>query len=304
VRLPSLAALTLLFASCTEPPPRVASPFDDGQVLAIVGDETITRADFEHAAANRAVAPDALLDELIERRALVQTARERGYDRDPQHLAAVEKLLVNRVREELREAHKWDITGAEIESRYRAAPEKFTVPAKIRAAMIFVECPATFTEEKRRERRADIEAVRETALRSPAQFATLAAAHSYDQATKFRGGDIGYLVEGMGAEELEQEVLAAAFDLRNPGDLSELVSTRKGFYLLRLTERAASTDRPLSAVSAQIRADLQREKQSNSERDLMASVKNTRKIEVRRDRLPKIAPSTASPTPPQAPSIR
>jgi parvulin-like peptidyl-prolyl isomerase len=298
--------LAILGASCTKPPPPAASPFDDPQVLAIVGEEKITKADFERAAANRPIAPSALLDELIEHRALVQTARERGYDRDPEHVAAVERLLANRVREELRAAQKVEVTDAEIEARYRAEAKKFTVPAKIRAAMIFVEAPATFAEEKRAERRAAIEQARAKALAAPAKFRALAAEYSYDQTTKFRGGDLGYVVEGTGAEELEPEVLTAAFALKEPGAVSEILTTKKGHYLLQLTERIEASVRPLAQVAAQIRADLQREKQQQAEQQISVSIRANRPIEARRDRLP--APPAAAPPastkPPALPAER
>ena len=302
MRVAPLALLALLFASC-HPASPTASPFDNDQVLATVGTETITKADFEAARARRPIAPAALLDELIEHRALVQEARARGYDRDPQAIASFENALANRVREENRQAQISEVTPVEIEARYRADQKKFTLPAKIRAAMIFVEAPATFTEEKRAERRATLEAARAKALAAPQDFATLAAEFSYDQATKFRGGDLGWIVEGIGAEELEPPVLAAAFALKQPGDLSEIILTAKGFYLLHLTEKNAASLRPLTAVTAQIRADLQREKQKRSEQELTAAIIAPRKIEIRRDRLPPNQPSASIPAKSEPPAI-
>ena len=190
-RLISILATALLVA-CSKAPPQAASPFDKPDVLAIVGTETITHADFEAARTRRPIPSDALLDELIEHRALVQTARERGYDRDPQTISAIESLLANRVREEHRDAQKWEITPAEIEARYRADQKKYALPAKVHAAMIFVEAPANFSEEKRAERRAAIETARSKAASTPDQFPAIAAEVSYDQTTKYRGGDLGW----------------------------------------------------------------------------------------------------------------
>lgn len=299
----ALALLAILGASCSDAPPPAPSPFDDPQVLAIVGEEKITRADFDGAAADRAIAPDALLDELIEHRALVQTARERGYDRDPAHLAAVERMLANRVREEHRESQQSAISDAEIEARYRAEQKKFAVPARIRAAMIFVEAPSTFSEAKRAERRAAIEAARTKAFTDPSQFRALAAEYSYDQATKFRGGDVGWLVEGIGAEELGDEVLTAAFALVEPGAISEIITTPRGHYLLQLTERTAAGVRPLASVAGQVRAELQREKQQRTERELKSATLANRRIEARRDRLPAARPLPSA-TPPAVPAER
>lgn len=295
-----------LLAACSKAPPPNTSAFENPDVLAVVGTEPITRADFEAARARRPAPSEALLDELIEHRALVQIARERGYDRDPQSVAAFEAQLANRVREEGREARKREVTPAEIEARYRAEEKKFTLPAKVRAAMIFIEAPASFSEEKRTERRAAIEAVRAKAASDPDQFAALAAEFSYDQATKYRGGDLGWLVENIGAEELDAPLLAAIFALKNPGDLSEIVTTPKGFHLLKLTERTGGTVRPLSEVTDRIRSDLQREKQQQSDQQLAAEYRASRKVEIRRDRLP-ASPGNAPPgrvNPPAIPAAR
>ncbi len=303
----TLALMAVLCGSCSKAPLPAVSPFDDPQVLAIVGEEKITKSDFERARVNRPIAPEALLDELIEHRTLVQTARERGYDRDPQHVAAVERMLANRVREGHRESQKVEVTDAEIASRYRAEQKKYTVPAKIRAAMIFVEATANFTEEKRAERRAAIEEARGKATKSPDQFPSLAAEYSYDQTTKFRGGDLGYLVEGMGAEELERPVINAAFGLKQIGDLSEIITTARGHYLVKLTEKIAASTRPLITVTPQIRATLQREKQLRFEQQMNTSMLANRRIEARRDRLPAGSPSpntAAEPAPPTAPTLR
>ncbi len=308
MRFFSFVCLALLVAGCDQTPPQTGSPFDDPQLLATVGEEKITKADLERAVADRPIAPDALLDEMIEHRALVQIARERGYDRDRQHMDAVERLLANRVREEQRETQKVAVTAAEIEARYHAAPKKFAVPAKIRASMIFVEAPASFTAEKRAERRAAIEAARARALADPKEFSALAAEYSYDQSTKFRGGDLGYLVEGTGAEEIEPPVIAAVFALKKTGDLSPIITTKKGDYLLLLTERIDSAIRPLASVAPQIRAELQREKDQEAEQKFKASLAENRRIEARRDRLNSLQlPSRAQPqshaSPPGTPKL-
>ena len=172
--------------------------------------------------------------------------------------------------------------------------------------MIFVEAPANFTDEKRAERRAAIETARSKAASTPDQFPAIAAEVSYDQTTKYRGGDLGWLVENIGAEELDPAVLTAIFALKKPGDLSEIITTSKGFHLLKLHERTEPTVRPLAEATAQIRADLQREKQQHAGQQLTATFLANRKVEARRDRLP-ASPSVriAAPSaPPGAPALR
>ena len=57
-------------------------------------------------------------------------ARAKGYDRDPQMLDAIEKMLANRVRKERRQAAAPELFPAEIETR----PDRFpTLPPPLSA---------------------------------------------------------------------------------------------------------------------------------------------------------------------------
>src|SRR3954470_2084204 len=95
---------TVAFCGCRRAPEAKEFPLPENAV-ARVGSEIITISDFQEAMRRRpvgesAAARNALLDELVEFRALVQEARARGYDRDPKMIAAFERSLANRVRTE------------------------------------------------------------------------------------------------------------------------------------------------------------------------------------------------------------
>ena len=265
-------------------------------VLARVGSEAITVEDFQAAMRLRPVGNDpaareALLKELIEFRALVQQAKARGYDRDPQLQHAFERMLVNKVRGELEAAEPTpeEITQEDIDRYYGEHTKEFSVPAKIRLAMIFVEAPSSFTEEKRAERRARIEEARGKAATE--DFSELAAEYSYDQATKFNGGDLGYLLEGLtGADgdAIEPTVVAAAFALTDPGQISDVIETPRGFSLLKLQEREPATLRSPRSVRNEIIARLRRDRAARRKGNLATDLFAGTSIEVFHDRVAKV----------------
>jgi parvulin-like peptidyl-prolyl isomerase len=281
--------------------------------VARVGSEIITIEDFQEAMRRRPAgqtqaARDRLLDELVQFRLLVQKAKDRGYDRDPKMLAAFDRMLADRVREEEQstEPAQMKVTPEEIGAYYQAHLTTFHVPAKIRVAEIFVEAPANFTEEKRAERRAKIDEARAKASGNASPgFGPLAAEYSFDQATKYKGGDLGYLVEGMnapGVDAIEPAVFSAAFALSQPGQLSDIIATPEGFYLLKLTERYPASTRPLAEVKEQIALSLQREKNKQAKESHVKEILADKTIELRRDRLASIpAPSPERPNPDEEP---
>ena len=76
----------------------------------------------------------------------------------------------------------------------------------------------------------------------------MAQNHSEDQASRYRGGDIGWLTVGDTNAPWDPAMLAAVSKLAQPGDLAPVVSTPEAFYLVKLVERQPASVRPLEAV--------------------------------------------------------
>ncbi len=85
-------------------------------------------------------------------------------------------------------------------------------------------------------------------IRAGEDFATVAQEVSTDTATKEQGGDKGWFPRGQNLTEIDD----AAFALQ-PGQVSDVVKTSYGFYIIKIEEREA--DRPLDeSVLAQRRS--------------------------------------------------
>lgn len=83
-----------------------------------------------------------------------------------------------------------------------------------------------------KESREKITALRERVLKGE-KFATLAVLYSEDPGSASKGGELGMFSRGSMAPEFE----AAAFSLKNPGDISEIIKTKFGYHCLQLIER-------------------------------------------------------------------
>ncbi len=75
-------------------------------------------------------------------------------------------------------------------------------------------------------------------------FAALARADSDDAGSAERGGDLGFFPRGKMAPEFE----TAAFALKQPGDLSDVVRTEFGFHIIRLEDRRPAGLLPFEKV--------------------------------------------------------
>ena len=186
---------------------------------------------------------------VLTRRLLAAEAERENLDKDPK-VQALLRLARERV---LAEARVAQIDGKPPEraaleqlamSEYRAEPARFNLPEQIRVRHILID-PRSCDAENR------IRQLLEQA-RAGADFAALAQANSQDPGSAPRGGDLGFFARGKMAPEFEQ----AAFALKNPGDLSDVVRSEFGLHIIRLEERKPSQQQPFDAVREAMIADL------------------------------------------------
>ncbi|MFH1714803.1 MAG: peptidylprolyl isomerase [Elusimicrobiota bacterium] len=90
-------------------------------------------------------------------------------------------------------------------------------------------------------------------------FADLAKENSIDNATAYKGGDIGFFMKG----ELAPDFETAAFSLKNIGDVSAPVETKFGYHLIKLTNLEQMKPLTLADVSDNLGATLERNKFDN-----------------------------------------
>jgi peptidyl-prolyl cis-trans isomerase C len=248
--LATLGGLALLLSSCSKTP--------DPKVLATVGDKKITIEDLRNEVQRRYNArrpvPDkeSLLQEIITHEALVQRAKTLGITDDPQVQHEIRNLLIGKLheRELAPKVEAVQVTPQDLESEYKNNLASYTKPAKARLAILFLEANSKMSEAKREEVRQRLaEAQRmvkehsASAARIPVAkgFGALAIDYSDDQASRYRGGDIGWLDAGNFAYRWPRAVLETGYALQE-GEVSELIETDGGLYLVMKTGwRAGST---------------------------------------------------------------
>lgn len=234
-------------------------------VIAWVGDFPITQAAFKKEMHYRGGAylkeldKQALLDEMIQKKLMLNKAHEMGYPDREDVQREYEYLLMGKVRKHFVEAEreKISVTEADIRQHYEQNRDEYKLPQKDRLAILFFKKRGDDPERntvrlKAVQQMAEGGKLPEDALKG---FGAHAVSHSEHQVSRYKGGEIGWFTKGQDVF-WEQPVLDAGFALNKPGDLSDIVETDKGFYLVRLMERQVSAHRPLEAVSGRIRHKL------------------------------------------------
>jgi peptidyl-prolyl cis-trans isomerase C len=188
---------------------------------------------------------------------LAAEALKRGLQNDPEVVETAKKVMVQRlIQKEFEEQAGKKLEDAELQAFYEKHKSDYVKPEMLRLSDIFL--PAAKEAPERAAQREKAVELRGAAAAAPTldfqAFAKLAREHNQDGRTKPLDGDMRFL----SVEELTQqygtEVATAAQQLKAPGELSEVVETDKGFYVLKLQARQAPLDLSLDQVKTTLQS--------------------------------------------------
>ncbi len=288
VVLRGLAILLLAQTGCTDSRP------DPEDVLARIGARTLRESEFRQHWDERRPATNApenrnrVLEQLIERAALAEAARAAGLLDDPVVVEQVEGLLIQRF-EETRlkpELEAISIGDAEIRAEYQRSLENlYQSPARIRVAVLWYDTRNRQPLVDRYSPRLQ-EAIKAAANLPAAEgFGALAIRCSEHAASRYKGGDLGWIDEPSAVSPWHQRILEIASTLREPGDVSPVSAGDQGLFVVRLLERQESTVKSLESV----RSGIERRLRSQRRREIADRFRRqvVEKINIRRypDRL-------------------
>jgi hypothetical protein len=284
-RLLLFAALALTVTQCEKGPSGSSAP-DADDVLATVAGQPITEADLREEAEWRlsrreaVPGPAELLDEMIERRALLAKARSEGLDEDPATRRRMESILIARLRErDLGKAVAAASVGEEeLREAYESREVELSRAGQDRFATMFLEASEKSSETHRAEVLARLEEGVAKSDANPAPggrgpaamgFGAVASEYSDDQAGRYRGGDIGWVATGSGSPRVPEGVLEVGRGLAK-GERSDIIETPAGFYVIMKTDSRPGGMPSFEEVSVKLHRLLLVEKRRAIEQRFMA----------------------------------
>lgn len=165
-------------------------------------------------------------------------------------------------------AHELDVTDDECRRFYNSHPENFFVPERLRVSHLFLAAPPETAPEIVEGKRTAIEAL-SVRLAGGDDFAKLAAENSEDEATKLRGGDLGYF----SASRMPPDFVEAALKLR-PGETSKPLRSRLGFHILKLIDIQAARQKTFDEARNDIAIELANQKRAAAVQELIVDLRS------------------------------
>jgi hypothetical protein len=261
----------------------------ESNVLAEVDGQAITAATFEHwwkksPREDSSASREALLEQLIEREALVQRARKAGLEQDSHVIEGFQSLLIARLKElELQpRIAAATVPEADVRAIYEAEKnERFKLPARVHLAVLWFETRGQAPLAARYQPR--LEQVRTTLLANPESvpaatgFGSHSVRNTEHRSSRYKGGNLGWIESGsVQLDPFRRTVSEIGATLTEPGQLSEVTVRPEGIFLVRLIERQPERIRPFAEVRASIeqrllaarRSDVQQQFHQQSQEDL------------------------------------
>ncbi|HTM78326.1 MAG TPA: peptidylprolyl isomerase, partial [Devosia sp.] len=234
-------------------------------VVAKVGDDTITEADLSFAAEDLAqelsqMPPTEqrafLVRVLIDMKVMATAAKAAGMDATPlfqQRLNYLEERALRRAY--FADVIAGAVTEEAVRAKYADYVANFKSADEVHASHILVK-----TKE-------EADAI-EAELKAGGDFAAIAKEKSIDPGAA-NGGDLGFFSKGMMVGPFED----AAFALTEVGQVSEPVESQFGWHIIKLAEKRKSAPPPIEQIGQQLQQQLLMATFDDVVAKLMAGVK-------------------------------
>lgn len=268
---PLLLAVIAVVTACGPKQKDEAGPAAAGKgegVLLKVGSITVDQADLDYQIKeNYGGRSDEqtrrkALDELASRAQFAQAAIDEDLLDDPLVRAEIARILANRLKErdlypELKAAAATPVPEARLRELYAADESRFRSNEKRQVAVLWLKPGG---DPKREQQYMDkLASAREWFFNNddlkahPEQgFSTLGVDYSEHQASRYKGGVLGWMESGGGMDAWTKAVAEIAFSLNEPGEVSAVITKPEGVFLVRYMTAKPAFLRPFEEVSNEL----------------------------------------------------
>ncbi len=256
---------------------------DAETVLAQVNDEAITVGAFQarlntlqpyvRARYTSLEQKKELLDNMVNFEVLAKEAVSRGLDRDPEVVRSMKQMMIQKLmRAELAQALKpEDIAEDEMRAFYDEHRDEYQRPAQVRISAIIL------SSKSKAAKVAKLASGPEGQTNTG--FRKLVTAHSTDDESKLRGGDLRYFEAGTTA--VPAPVVKAAFALTQTGEVGGPIAAGDGtHYVIKRTGWRQQVDKSFDEVKVTIQNRLFRDKRRALQKQMVVDLREKATITI------------------------
>lgn len=265
---PSITLALILLTSAA--PLAAQSPSSTDGLIARIGDLKVTVGDVKTSLAalgakeGAAIRNDpALLNQVVRsllvQRVLLREAEAGGYEKKPEVAAQLARArdvaLTESYLQSVATPPETYPNETELKAAYEAARPSIGVPKSWRLAQIFIALPKDADKTALEKAQTRLDAVQKALKSTPADFAKLASAHSEEQASASRGGEIGWLAETQIQPGIREKLGSLKTDA-----ISEPIRLDDGWHLVKVLDAREPYTPTLDQIRSQLVAQLRAEK--------------------------------------------
>ena len=168
---------------------------------------------------------------------------------------------------------KATVPEEKIKAYYDSNPQFFKKPEQVKASHILIKIRPDASEAEKAEAMKKITQAQEK-LKKGDDFAEVAKASS-EGPSAAKGGDLGYFGRGQMVKPFE----AVAFTLE-PGKVSDVVTTKFGYHLIKVVDKKPATTIPFEAVKPRIEQYLKQEEVQKEVKQFIEKSRKEAKVEI------------------------
>jgi len=150
---------------------------------------------------------------------------------------------------------KAKVTPDQIKQYYDQHQSEFQTPEEVKASHILIRTPAPGPDGKPDQKGVDEARTKAQdilkKLRAGGNFAEIAKKESQDPSSAVKGGDLGWFRRGAMVGEFDKAAFAQPV-----GQVGDLVQSQFGFHIIKVEDKHAAGEKPLSAVKDQIASEV------------------------------------------------
>lgn len=222
-------------------------------------------ADNKRQLASDPAALERLVRSELMRKAVLNEAKQKGWDKRPELQPLIERahdqvVVSTFVGSVARPAEGYP-SEEEIKQFYEANKAQLLAPAQFQLAQIFLPAAEGGDKSKAEEAKKKIGELSAKLGKSGADFAKLAKENSAHKESSDKGGDLGWVSE----EQMVPEIRRAVAGM-NKGDVSPPIKSAAGWHLIKLLDKKAAATRPLADIRPNLIVAMRNRKSQDLER--------------------------------------